>query len=212
MTEIYLIRHSEKLRDVSNVVNDDSFQLCNEKIILSVNGEILANKLSNMSEMQGIDAVFASNYVRAIGTAKYIAYRNNTDIKILKDFGERVYGINGLNEMVSYFEKLQWDDIDYKLSNGESRREVTDRMYKAISMVLNDYMNKRVCIVSHGTAISFLLSKWCDVSLSYNDNKIDTRIVFNGKVIFDGNFPAPLVFKLVFDNDRIVSVENINIH
>lgn len=212
MTEIYLIRHSEKFRDVINVVNDDSFQLCNEKIILSVNGEILANKLSNMSEMQGIDAVFASNYVRAIGTAKYIAYRNNTDIKILKDFGERVYGINGLNEMVSYFEKLQWDDIDYKLSNGESRREVTDRMYKAIGMVLNDYRNKRVCIVSHGTAISFLLSKWCDVSLSYNDNKIDTRIVFNGKVIFDGNFPAPLVFKLVFDNDRIVSVENINIH
>lgn len=205
MTEIYLIRHSEKIRNVSNVVNDDSFQLCNEKIVLSVNGEMLANELSKMSEMQGIDAVFASNYVRAIGTAKYIAYRNNTDIKVLKDFGERVYGIDSLNDIISGFEKLQWDDIDYKISKGESRREVTDRMYKAISMVLNDYKGKRVCIVSHGTAISFLLSKWCDVF--YNDNK--TRIVFNDKVIFDGNFIAPIVFKLVFDNDKVVSIENI---
>lgn len=205
MTEIYLIRHSEKIRNVSNVVNDDSFQLCNEKIVLSVNGEMLANELSKMSEMQGIDAVFASNYVRTIGTAKYIAYRNNVDIKVLKDFGERVYGIDSLNDIISGFEKLQWDDIDYKISKGESRREVTDRMYKAISMVLNDYKGKRVCIVSHGTAISFLLSKWCDVSV--NDNK--TRIVFNDKVIFDGNFTAPIVFKLVFDNDKIVSIKNI---
>lgn len=205
MTEIYLIRHSEKIRNVSNVVNDDSFQLCNEKIVLSVNGEMLANELSKMSEMQGIDAVFASNYVRAIGTAKYIAYRNNVDIKVLKDFGERVYGIDSLNDIISGFEKLQWDDIDYKISKGESRREVTNRMYKAISMVLNDYKGKRVCIVSHGTAISFLLSKWCDVF--YNDNK--TRIAFNDKVIFDGNFTAPIVFKLVFDNDKIVSIKNI---
>ena len=35
MTEVYLIRHSEKYRNFNNIINDDSFQLFNEKIILS---------------------------------------------------------------------------------------------------------------------------------------------------------------------------------
>ena len=45
MTEVYLIRHSEKYRNFNNIINDDSFQLFNEKIILSINGEMLANIL-----------------------------------------------------------------------------------------------------------------------------------------------------------------------
>ena len=99
MTEVYLIRHSEKYRNFNNIINDDSFQLFNEKIILSINGEMLANKLANMEEMSNIDVVFASNYVRSIGTAKYIAYRNKIDVNIDKNFGERIYGINSVDEI-----------------------------------------------------------------------------------------------------------------
>lgn len=214
MTVVYLIRHSEKYKNVCNVSNSDSFQLCNEKIILSINGEKLANKLANMDEMSSIDALFASNYVRCIGTAKYIANRNNICINVIKELGERVYGVSSISEIVPLFEQRQWTDGDFKLSNGESRNEVTDRMYKTLVGILSDYRGKRVAIVSHGTAISFLLDKWCDISLNYNDdNKIDTKIIFNNKVIFNGNFPAPCVFKLVFDdNNNIISVENINIH
>lgn len=214
MTEVYLIRHSEKYRDVCNIVNDDNFQLCNEKIILSINGEMLAFKLANMEEMSNIDVVFASNYVRSIGTAKYIAYKNGTLVKIDKNLGERVYGVNSINEIASGFGFKQWEDIDYKLPNGESRRDVTNRMYDTVNRILVDYKGKRIAIVSHGTAISFLLDKWCDIFLNYNDdNKIDTKIIFNNKVIFNGNFPAPCVFKLVFDDsNNIVNIENINIH
>ena len=214
MTEVYLIRHSEKYRDVCNIVNDDNFQLCNEKIILSINGEMLAFKLANMEEMSNIDVVFASNYVRSIGTAKYIAYKNGTLVKVDKNLGERVYGVNSINEIASGFGFKQWEDIDYKLPNGESRRDVTNRMYDTVNRILDDYNGKRIAIVSHGTAISFLLDKWCDISLNYNDdNKMDTKIIFDNKVIFNGNFPAPCVFKLVFDDsNNIINIENINIH
>ncbi len=186
MTEVYLIRHSEKYRNFNNIINDDSFQLFNEKIILSINGEMLANKLANMEEMSNIDVVFASNYVRSIGTAKYIAYRNKIDVNIDKNFGERIYGINSIDGIMDDFNVKQWNDIDYKLPNGESRRDVTNRMYNALIRVINDYKNKRIAIVSHGTAISFLLDKWCDVFVNYNnDNKMNTKIVFKNKIIFD---------------------------
>lgn len=214
MTEVYLIRHSEKYRDVCNINNDDSFQICNEKIILSAKGEMLANGLANMEEMSNIDVVFASNYVRSIGTAKYIADRNGILVNVDKNLGERVYGVNSVNEIVSGFEVKQWEDIDYKLVNGESRRDVTNRMYDTVNRILDDYKGKRIAIVSHGTAIGFLLSRWCNISLNYNDdNKLDTKIMFNNRVIFNGNFPAPCVFKLVFDDgNNIVNIENINIH
>ena len=213
MTEVYLIRHSEKYRNFNNIINDDSFQLFNEKIILSINGEMLANKLANMEEMSNIDVVFASNYVRSIGTAKYIAYRNKIDVNIDKNFGERIYGINSVDEIIDDFNVKQWNDIDYKLPNGESRRDVTNRMYNALIRVINDYKNKRIVIVSHGTAISFLLDKWCDVFVNYNnDNKMNTKIVFKNKIIFDNNISAPCVFKIVFDDNNIISIENINIH
>lgn len=213
MTEVYLIRHSEKYRNFNNIINDDSFQLFNEKIILSINGEMLANKLANMEEMSNIDVVFASNYVRSIGTAKYIAYRNKIDVNIDKNFGERIYGINSIDGIMDDFNVKQWNDIDYKLPNGESRRDVTNRMYNALIRVINDYKNKRIAIVSHGTAISFLLDKWCDVFVNYNnDNKMNTKIVFKNKIIFDNNISAPCVFKIVFDDNNIISIENINIH
>ena len=213
MTEVYLIRHSEKYRNFNNIINDDSFQLFNEKIILSINGEMLANKLANMEEMSNIDVVFASNYVRSIGTAKYIAYRNKIDVNIDKNFGERIYGINSIDGIIDDFNVKQWNDIDYKLPNGESRRDVTNRMYNALIRVINDYKNKRIVIVSHGTAISFLLDKWCDVFVNYNnDNKMNTKIVFKNKIIFDNNISAPCVFKIVFDDNNIISIENINIH
>ena len=213
MTEVYLIRHSEKYRNFNNIINDDSFQLFNEKIILSINGEMLANKLANMEEMSNIDVVFASNYVRSIGTAKYIAYRNKIDVNIDKNFGERIYGINSVDEIIDDFNVKQWNDIDYKFPNGESRRDVTNRMYNALIRVINDYKNKRIVIVSHGTAISFLLDKWCDVFVNYNnDNKMNTKIVFKNKIIFDNNISAPCVFKIVFDDNNIISIENINIH
>lgn len=213
MTEVYLIRHSEKYRNFNNIINDDSFQLFNEKIILSINGEMLANKLANMEEMSNIDVVFASNYVRSIGTAKYIAYCNKIDVNIDKNFGERIYGINSIDGIMDDFNVKQWNDIDYKLPNGESRRDVTNRMYNALIRVINDYKNKRIAIVSHGTAISFLLDKWCDVFVNYNnDNKMNTKIVFKNKIIFDNNISAPCVFKIVFDDNNIISIENINIH
>lgn len=211
-TTVYLIRHSEKLRNAVNIVNSDSFQLMNEKQLLSVEGERKAKLLSESAEMQNIDTVIASNYVRAVGTAKYIADKNNTDIKVTQDFGERKYGISSASDVIFDFERRQIVDESFKIGDGESQSEVRTRMYNALINVLDSYCGERIAIVSHGTAMLFLLGKWCDISLINNDDyKLGVRIKFNGVSIFEGNFSAPEIFKLIFDSDNLISIENIKI-
>lgn len=81
-TIIYLIRHSEQLRLKGENFSQDSSQVKNEKIPLSISGELLAQNLSNIEELKNIDVLFSSTYVRAISTAKYIAEKNNLEINI----------------------------------------------------------------------------------------------------------------------------------
>ena len=83
MTEIYFLRHSEILK-ANNIENDDSLQLKNEKMILSINGEKLAYEKSQEAEMQNFDVVFSSNYVRTVSTAKYFT---KDKINIIESFG-----------------------------------------------------------------------------------------------------------------------------
>ena len=86
---IFLIRHSEqlKLKGIKNFLEDS--QISNEKIILSIDGENKAREISNLKELQNIDKLWSSNYVRAIATAKYIAQNNNMEINVDERLNER---------------------------------------------------------------------------------------------------------------------------
>ena len=86
---IFLIRHSEqlKLKGEKNVRDDTQTQ--NEKIVLSVEGEKKAFEISNLQELKNIETIWCSSYVRAIATAKYIAYSNNIDLNIDERLNER---------------------------------------------------------------------------------------------------------------------------
>lgn len=167
MTTIYLIRHSKPMK-VNNTFNKDNLQLQNEKTSLSIEGEQIAKEKLNKKEFDDIDIIFSSNYVRTIQTAKYLSEKNNTKINVISDLGERKFGIDSWDELPDNFERKQFLDENYKLNNGENQKEVRDRMCSIIMKILNEYPNKRIAIVSHGTAISYSLKKWCDVSIVNN--------------------------------------------
>ena len=86
------MRHSKPMKH-TYLKNSDSLQLQNEKKILTIDGEKLAQEVSMNSEFNDIDKVYSSNYIRTISTAKYIADKNNLDIIIDEDLGERKIGI-----------------------------------------------------------------------------------------------------------------------
>ena len=164
MNTVYLIRHSKPLK-VNNEFNNDNLQIQNEKSSLSIEGENIAKEKLNNKEFDNIDILFSSNYVRAIQSAKFLSAKNNIEINIISDLGERKFGINSWNELPEYFERKQFLDENYKIGNGESQKEVRDRMYSTIIKILEENINKRIAIVSHATAISYLLKKWCDIQV-----------------------------------------------
>ena len=191
---------------VNNTFNKDNLQLQNEKSFLSIEREQIAKDKLNKKDFDGIDIIFSSNYVRTIQTAKYLPEKNSAEINVISDLGERKFGIDSCDELPDNFERKQFLDENYKLNNCENQKEVRDRMYSVIMKILNEYPDKRIAIVSHGTAISYLLKKCCEIDIF--DNKL--RYSFKNKMIFEGYFNYCETFKLEFDNEnKLINIENI---
>lgn len=122
--------------------------------------------------------------------------------------GERKFGIVSWDELPDNFERKQFLDENFKLNSGENQKEVRDRMYSVIMNILNEYPNKRIAIVSQETAISYLLKKWCDVSIV--DNKL--RYTFKNEIVLDSCFNYCKTFKLVFDaENKLIDIKNIKL-
>ena len=207
MTTIYLIRHSKPLK-VNNDSNKDTLQIQNEKSSLSIEGENIAREKLKNKEFKNIDIIYSSNFVRAIQTAKYLAEKNNLEINIDSELGERKFGIKTWDELPEKFERKQLLDEEYKIGEGENQREVRERMYNAIMKIVKENKNKKIAIISHGTAISYLLKKWCEIEL------IDDKIKYNykGKTLLHNYFNYCETFKLIFDeNNNLVDINRINL-
>lgn len=208
-TVVYLIRHSEVTpkSNIKNISMSDDFQTSNEKAFLSVSGEKKAKLMSQMPELQNIDAVYSSNYVRALETAKYIAQENNTIINIDERLNERKIGeIKNIES--KEFHRLQTADFDYKLSNGESLNETKKRMIEAMKSILMFESEMRVAIVSHSTALTCLLSAWCEMGKNYDGEII---LSYNDETLVDGHWQAPAIYKVTFDGMTITDIKYIEI-
>lgn len=208
-TVVYLIRHSEATpkNNLKNISIHDSKQILNEKSFLSVSGEKRAEELSKMEELQNIDAVYSSSYVRSLETAKYIALENNTIINIDDRLNERKIGDMGDMDWREFY-RLQMKDFDFKLSGGESINQVKKRMVAAMKNILMFETGNRVAVVSHSTALTCLLSAWCETGRNYNGEII---LSYNGESIIDGSFTAPMIFKVIFDGMNVLSIELVEL-
>ena len=138
-----------------------------------------------------------------MSTAKWFAYRNNIKVNVSDKLGERKHGINSWEELPLDFEIHQFEDENYKFGDGESRKEVTLRLYNKIMDIISENKNKRILIVGHSTAFAYLLSNWCEVSY-------DSDYKFNNEVFFDGKWDYLETFKLTFDdNNNLTNITTI---
>ena len=207
MTTIYLIRHSVRLplNMIESYHTSQDKTILNEKIILSSLGEIRAKLLSEKEELQNIDAVYTSNCVRTLATAKYLIEKQNLKVNIDDRLDERKIGLSNVDKYPDWFTR-QYFDESFKTDGGESQKEVRNRVDEVINEILIKHKNKRIAIYSHGYAITFYLLKYCKL-ISIIDNKL--KYEFNNKIIFDKRINAPEVFKLIFDNSKLLNIELI---
>ncbi len=208
-TLIYLIRHAQPITiELKNVNNNDDCQIQNEKQVLSLKGEKQALELSKKDIFKNIDSVYSSKYVRAIETAKYIASENNIPILIDERLGERKLGVE---EKSKEFWLEQMYNENIKAIGGENQKEVRKRMIESIEDILKNEKGKKVAVVTHATAMTFLLMNWCKLENAILDGK-KRKLSFNNKIVIDDSFNTPEVFELVFDDDVIYSIKRINLN
>lgn len=207
MTTIYLIRHSVRLplNMIESYHTSQDKTILNEKIILSSLGEIRAKLLSEKEELQNIDAVYTSNCVRTLATAKYLMEKQNLKVNIDDRLDERRIGLSNVDKYPDWFTR-QYFDESFKTEGGESQKEVRNRVDEVINEILIKHKNKRIAIYSHGYAITFYLLKYCKL-ISIIDNKL--KYEFNNKIIFDKRINAPEVFKLTFNDNELLNIELI---
>lgn len=203
---VYLLRHSDTISfNDLNYPSNELQQLNNEKLILSETGEKKAKILSEYKELENVEIIFTSAYVRTMATAKYLALKNNLKLNIDRNFDERKFGVLKWEDLPENFSQKQIYDWNYKTKDGESLNEVKKRMYNGLIKVLKN--NKNILIVSHGMAITCLLSNFCELEINGQDKL--PGVYFKGDLVFDGKYNAPELFKLEFDDLKLVNITNI---
>ena len=207
ITTLYLIRHSVRmpLTQIESYNTNQNELLLNEKIVLSSEGEKRAKILCSKEELQNMDAVYTSNCVRTLQTAKYMLESQNLKVNIDDRLDERRKGITNSEQILDWFEKQYYDE-NYKTIGGESQKDVKNRMTEVINEILNKHKDKRIAVFSHGYAITFYLLKYCKL-IEIHDKKL--KYEYNGKILFNKSINAPEVFKLSFNDKELVNIELI---
>lgn len=174
MTRIFFVRHAEP--NYGNH-NDPAREL-------SPRGMIDRERVTRFFADNRIDIVISSPYKRAIDTIKPFAESRGLAIEIIEDFRERKVGACWIEDF-SEFAKRQWEDFDYKLSDGECLREVQERNISALKSVLQKHPGKSIVIGSHGTALSTIIN-YFNHSFGYDDfRKIKNRMPWIVEFDFD---------------------------
>lgn len=210
MKTLYLIRHSIKERNYGEFDSNDSFQVRNEKLILSCEGEEKAMLLSNHMELQNIDELWASNYVRSIQTAKYICNINNIKLNISSAFDERHYGTWNNNLNKEEFWVKQFIDENLKNINGESQKDVQNRVSEKIDEIMSHKESNKIVIVCHNVCILFYLLKYCKLEKAKINKKL--TIKFKDKILIkDGIMKSPSIMKLEFNGNELIDISYIEV-
>lgn len=147
MAKVYFVRHAKP--DFS--IKDDLTRP------LSKEGINDCKKVTEFLSGKGITKAFSSPYKRAIDTIKDFTVGMNLQINIIEDFRERKIDNIWLEDF-NKFAKEQWNDFNYKLSEGESLNEVQERNINALTDILKENKDENIVIASHGTALSTIIN------------------------------------------------------
>jgi len=205
---IYLIRHSMTGTNIENYKNfrEVPWKEYNANMILSVEGEEKAKKLCNVKELDNIEEIYASSTARAIATAKYLADKKNLSIKLDKRINEIDFDVEYYREMPDDFNKQMFGNKNLKLNTHESFNDMDKRVQNFINEVLNGE-KESAAVVIHGI---ILLSYLGSIATETFDGK-KFNITFNGKEILNGTPSAPDIYKITYENKKVIDIERINL-
>ncbi|WEV40174.1 histidine phosphatase family protein [Lactobacillus sp. ESL0681] len=183
MQELYLMRHGETIFNKRQLVQGavDS--------PLTKDGIAKAKRVGQFFQKQGVtfDHAYTSTQERASDTLELVTKQPYTRLKGLKewDFGLFEAQDERLLPKFNFKDPAEADFfVDY---DGESAKQVMERVNQTISKIMAKPDHQRVLIVSHGAAILMFLAAWLPFE------EIAKQIT---------DMPNCCVLRFTYDNDR----------
>jgi len=186
MTTVYFVRHAEP--DYTNH-ND-------RERPLTLKGKEDSKLVTNYLRDKDIEIVLSSPYLRAVETVKDFADSSGHSIITVEDFRERKVDSVWIQDF-NKFAEMQWNDFNYKFSDGECLREVQNRNINALMQVLREHKDRNIVIGSHGTALSLIIH-YFEPTFGFNDFQRIRSIM-------------PWIVKLSFQEDKLIHREEIDV-
>ncbi len=202
MTTIYFITNNYLLDSELKYFRRKNEEEKRSMCPLSFKGEKKASELLKYPELTKVNTIYSSNYISAIGSAKYLSEELKLPIYVDERLRERKVGeLDGNTE--EYLVEMQEQDIDYKFYNGESIHMVRHRMTECLRDIIFHEEDETVAVFTHDIALQSLLTIWCEKGYS-----LENQLIFNfdENVIIDSIYHPFRIFKLEFNEDGIQSI------
>ena len=194
LTKIFLIRHGETEWNRVGKLQGSS------DIRLSPEGLHQAQLLAEHTPFHAVDAVYSSDLVRAVMTAKILADKFN--LPIIKERGLRETSFGdwegrSLKELAKEnpngFENFFTRPDKVQPPNGETFLQSQARIMNALDEIIADNENKNIIIVTHGAAIRLILCAALYIPIrkmwAVNQNNMALNIL----TVDEGNFSLELM-------------------
>jgi 2,3-bisphosphoglycerate-dependent phosphoglycerate mutase len=150
VTTILLARHGETDWNAQRRVQGHSDTPLND------NGRAQALALAETLEDAELDAVYASDLMRARDTAEVVAGRKGIEVTVLPELRERHFGTwEGLTD-TEIFERFP-DARSGSWGDGETKEEMRGRVLAALHRIADEHPGGRVLVVTHGGPVRSLL-------------------------------------------------------
>lgn len=186
ITTVYFVRHAEP-----NYKNHDD--MTRE---LSEKGLKDRKLVTDFFMDKEIQIVLSSPYKRAIDTVRQFAEKKGIDITVIDEFRERRVDSQWIEDFNSFCKK-QWEDFEYKLSDGECLREVQNRNIMALKKVIEKYQGQNIVVGSHGTALSTIINYY-DKEFGYSEFDAIRQLM-------------PWIVKFTFDEQSCVEIQEYDL-
>ena len=168
MTILYLVRHGETEWNANYKVQGNIDTELNARGIEQA--ELLAKRLIK----ENIDEVYSSSLKRAKTTAQKIAEASKLNINELHEFREIGLGpwegltIDEINtKYAEHYKFYREKPSSFNLPGAETFLQVTDRFCNALSSIISQNKDKRIVVVSHGTAIKAAIISILGMDINY---------------------------------------------
>ena len=191
MTDIYLIRHSIKMRGPVQ----GKFAEFDRMQPLSGEGEERAKQLLEIPELRGASFAAASTMSRSLATIRYLLEADNVPYAIDDRLRELDFGQKPPEQSMDEFMLRKWRFPEEVPEGGESILQCRTRMQEAILEVAAEHPGEKILIGSHGAAIGAFLS----------------GVLENVGDDFVRNINLPDVFHLTCDGQRFVSCDHLEL-